>query len=87
MFSFTSQPDFPPPPASRQAPSSDTHTFNMHQRLVGLAILNVTMDSVSGTRTVSVRGPPNAAIAPPGMYMLFLLNGDIYGPAKWIKVL
>ncbi|KAG1658174.1 hypothetical protein FOA52_006935 [Chlamydomonas sp. UWO 241] len=69
------------------APSSDTHTFNMHQRLVGLAILSTTTDGESGVRSITVRGPPNANIAPPGMYMLFLLNGDVYGPAKWIKVL
>ena len=46
---------------------SDTHAFDMDQRLVGL-----TFTAVSGALTVT--GPPNPNIAPPGYYMLFLVN-------------
>jgi hypothetical protein len=46
---------------------SDTHAFDMDQRLVGL-----TFTRLSGALTVT--GPPNQDIAPPGYYMLFLLN-------------
>ena len=35
---------------------------------------------------VTVRSPPNLNIAPPGMYMLFLLNGDYYSAAKWVTL-
>ncbi|KXZ46260.1 hypothetical protein GPECTOR_45g130 [Gonium pectorale] len=64
------------------APSSTTHSFNMHQRLVGLEILaDSTEDGV-----VTVRGPPDIYIAPPGMYMLFLLNGDVYSRAAWVTL-
>jgi PKD repeat protein len=48
-------------------PGSPTHAFDMEQRLVGLSF------SVSGS-TLTVSGPPDARIAPPGYYMLFLLN-------------
>jgi hypothetical protein len=48
-------------------PGSDTHAFDMDQRLVGL-----TFTAASGALTVT--GPPNQNIAPPGYYMLFLLN-------------
>jgi len=69
------------------APSSDTHTRNMHQRLVGLRIVeSSTEEPADSGKSVSVQGPPNANIAPPGLYMLFLLNGDVYGQAKWVKV-
>jgi hypothetical protein len=48
-------------------PGSDTHAFDMEQRVVGL---NFTRSS--GALTVTC--PPNSNIAPPGYYMLFLLN-------------
>eukprot|EP00198_Chlamydomonas_reinhardtii_P008569 XP_001697906.1 predicted protein [Chlamydomonas reinhardtii] len=72
------------------APSSDTHTFNMHQRIVELEILDSDNDNnhvgVDGDRSVTVRGPPNANVAPPGPYMIFLLSGRTWGPAQWINV-
>jgi len=46
---------------------SPTHAFDMEQRMVGLSF------STAGT-TLTVSGPPDARIAPPGYYMLFLLN-------------
>ena len=48
-------------------PASVTHAFNMEQRVVGLSFT-----PTSGALTVSL--PPNQNIAPPGYYMLFLLN-------------
>jgi uncharacterized protein YjdB len=44
-----------------------THAFDMDQRLVGMSF------TVSGT-TLTVTAPPNGNIAPPGYYLLFLLN-------------
>ena len=44
-----------------------THSFDMDQRLIGLSV------SHQGT-TLTVISPPNANIAPPGYYLLFLLN-------------
>lgn len=49
---------------------SVTHSFNMDQRHVGLKIT-----SRSGT-AVKLEAPPNGNIAPPGVYLLFLLNGQ-----------
>jgi hypothetical protein len=46
---------------------SDTHAYDMEQRLVGL-----TFTPTSGALTVNA--PPNSNIAPPGYYMLFVLN-------------
>ena len=46
---------------------SVTHAFNMDQRLVGMSF-------TAGTGALAVTAPPNGNIAPPGWYMLFLLN-------------
>ncbi|MGH9960582.1 MAG: galactose oxidase-like domain-containing protein, partial [Pyrinomonadaceae bacterium] len=49
-------------------PGASTHAFDMEQRLIELEIVS-TSDS-----TLNLIGPPNANIAPPGYYMLFLFN-------------
>jgi hypothetical protein len=48
-------------------PGSSTHAFDMDQRLVGMSF-------TSGSGSLTVTGPPNSKIAPPGYYMLFLIN-------------
>jgi fibronectin type 3 domain-containing protein len=44
-----------------------THSFDMDQRLVGLAF-------TAGSGVLNATTPPNSNIAPPGYYLLFLLN-------------
>jgi PKD repeat protein len=62
-------------------PGSPTHAYDMEQRLVGLSF------SAAGT-TLTVSGPPNANIAPPGYYMLFILNNrGVPSIAKFVQVL
>ena len=46
---------------------SSTHAFDMDQRYVGLSY-------TTGSGVLNVTGPPNSNIAPPGYYMLFILN-------------
>jgi hypothetical protein len=48
-------------------PGSSTHAFDMDQRLVGMSF-------TAGSSTLSVTAPGNAKVAPPGYYMLFLIN-------------
>src|SRR5882672_7629904 len=48
-------------------PGAPTHAFDMEQRMVGM-----TFSAVSGV--LNVTAPSNSKIAPPGYYMLFLLN-------------
>ena len=48
-------------------PGSVTHAFDMDQRLVGL---NFTV----GNGVLNTTAPPNGSIAPPGYYLLFILN-------------
>ncbi len=44
-----------------------THAFGSDQRLVGMSF-------TAGSGSLTVTAPPNGNIAPPGYYMLFLLN-------------
>ena len=48
-------------------PGAQTHAFDMEQRLVGLSF-------TVGNGLLNVTAPPNGNIAPPGYYMLFILN-------------
>jgi hypothetical protein len=50
-------------------PGSSTHSFDMDQRLVGMSF-------TTGSGSLTVTGPPNNKIAPPGYYMLFLVNNN-----------
>jgi hypothetical protein len=49
-------------------PGAPTHAFDTEQRLVGLTFTS------TPTGSLTVTSPPNAQIAPPGYYMLFILN-------------
>lgn len=46
-----------------------THAFDMDQRYVGL-------NFTAGSGVLNVTGPPNGNIAPPGYYMLFILDNS-----------
>jgi hypothetical protein len=49
---------------------SVTHAFNMNQRYVPLTITTKT------STTLTVTSPANANLAPPGYYMLFVINSS-----------
>ena len=48
-------------------PGAPTHAFDMEQRLVGLTF-------TAGSGLLRVRAPENGNLAPPGYYLLFLVN-------------
>ena len=62
-------------------PGAVTHGFNQNQRYVGCAITGRTATDVQAT------APPDAYIAPPGWYLLFLLDTD-RAPSlgEWIRL-
>src|SRR5690349_1428955 len=55
-------------------PGSVTHAFDMDQRLIGLCGPAPQPACSAGGSTLSLTTPPNGNIAPPGYYMLFLLD-------------
>jgi hypothetical protein len=61
--------------------SSVTHAFNMSQLIVPLNFTAVNSTSVRAT------APASGKLAPPGPYMLFLLNGKgVPSKAKMVTV-
>ena len=59
---------------------SSTHAFDFEQRLV-----NLSFSAANGTLTVT--SPPNANVAPPGYYMLFVVNSaGVPSVAAWVQV-
>ncbi|MBJ7471778.1 MAG: DUF1929 domain-containing protein, partial [Solirubrobacteraceae bacterium] len=67
--------------ATLVAPGSVTHAVDMNQRLLELPITK------TGTELYTVGGPTTSAAAPPGDYMLFVLN-DLGVPsiASWVRI-
>jgi plastocyanin len=63
------------------SPGAVTHGFNQNQRYVGCTITGRTANTVDAT------APPDATIAPPGYYLLFLVDHD-RAPSQgaWIRV-
>jgi len=61
-------------------PGAATHAFDMDQRLIGLSY---TADSGA----LNVTAPPNGSIAPPGYYMLFVLNAaGVPSVARFVRL-
>jgi PKD repeat protein len=62
-------------------PGAATHAFDMDQRLVGLSF-------TAGNGVLNVTAPPNGNIAPPGYYMLFVLNAaGVPSVARFVRLL
>jgi Domain of unknown function (DUF1929)/Multicopper oxidase len=62
-------------------PGAVTHAFNQAQRYVGCVIV-----SAAGA-SVQAAAPSNANVAPPGYYMLFVVDGDrVPSMGAWIKL-
>ena len=58
-----------------------THAFGMDQRMVG-------MNFTVGSGSLTVTAPPNSNVAPPGYYMLFILNSSgVPSVAQMVQVL
>lgn len=68
------------------APSFTTHSHSMNQRLLTLAASTPTLLSGSpNVYSLSVTAPPSGVAAPPGYYMMFVVNGGIPSVAQWVQ--
>jgi galactose oxidase-like protein len=62
-------------------PGAVTHAFNHNQRYVGCAITGATATAVQAT------APPDGNVAPPGYYLLFLVDHDrVPSLGAWIRL-
>jgi hypothetical protein len=67
-------------------PGSTTHAFDMDQRLVGLCGPSP-QPPCTGSGTLTLTAPPDGNIAPPGYYMLFLLDSaGVPSKAEFIEL-
>ena len=61
-------------------PGSPTHAFDQEQRMVGLSF-------TAGSGALAVTGPPNSSVAPPGYYMVFIINSSgVPAVAKFVQL-
>ncbi len=66
-------------------PASTTHGFDQNQRYVPLTIAST--ESVSGGTRLCVQAPADSFEAPPGDYLLFVLNtAGTPALARWVRV-
>ncbi|MEM9903746.1 MAG: galactose oxidase-like domain-containing protein [Cyanobacteria bacterium P01_D01_bin.44] len=64
------------------APGASTHSFNMQQRFVGLK-----QTDGQESNELRLEAPPNSNLAPPGYYMLFLVNqAGVPSEAKFVQL-
>lgn len=63
------------------APAAVTHANDMNQRLVPLQTV-----AAHPNAGVTLKSPPSTAVAPPGWYMLFLVNDGVPSVAKWVRL-
>lgn len=62
-------------------PGAVTHGYNMSQRGIECVIAGI------GAGTLDVATPPNATLAPPGWYLLFILDSNrVPSEGRWIRL-
>lgn len=68
-------------------PSFTTHAHSMNQRLLILAASAATLlPNASNDYSITATAPPNGVAAPPGYYMMFVVNGGIPSVAQWVQI-
>lgn len=63
-----------------------THSFSQGQRLVSLNVAGTVQVAQASVYQVTATAPPNPQIAPPGYYMMFVVNQGVPSTAAWILV-
>ncbi|KAK9050640.1 hypothetical protein SSX86_007626 [Deinandra increscens subsp. villosa] len=68
------------------APSFNTHSFSMNQRLLILEGGNTTTAIGKAKYEVTVKAPPSCFIAPANYYLLFVVHGQIPSEGIWVQI-
>ncbi|KAJ0614900.1 putative galactose oxidase [Helianthus annuus] len=68
------------------APSFNTHSFSMNQRLLILDGGNTTVAVGMSHYEVSVVAPPSGNIAPAGNYILFVVHQEVPSEGIWVSI-
>ncbi|KAL3835360.1 hypothetical protein ACJIZ3_010096 [Penstemon smallii] len=67
------------------APSFNTHSFSMNQRMVLMKGVQVTCVDYNVYRVDAI-GPSTAEIAPSGYYLLFVVHAGVPSSGMWVKI-
>ncbi|KAJ7953749.1 glyoxal oxidase-related protein [Quillaja saponaria] len=67
------------------APPFSTHSYGMNQRMLVLDVVRVQQFFPFSFKITSY-GPPSSTAAPPGYYMLFIVNAGIPSIAYWVQI-
>ncbi|KAK9732771.1 hypothetical protein RND81_04G020600 [Saponaria officinalis] len=62
-----------------------THSFSQGQRLVKLSVTPAVPSGI-GSYKVNCLSPSNSIIAPPGYYMMFVVNQGVPSVAQWVQL-
>ncbi|CAN4084289.1 unnamed protein product [Withania somnifera] len=71
------------------APSFNTHSFSMNQRMVVLKrveVVEVSAQASGRTYRFTALGPSTKEIAPPGYYLLFVVHCGIPSSGDWVNI-
>ncbi|KAF5792549.1 putative immunoglobulin-like, galactose oxidase-like, Early set domain-containing protein [Helianthus annuus] len=68
------------------APSFNTHSFSMNQRLLVLDGGAASKIIGRSRYQVVVRAPPSGNIAPAGNYLMFVVHKEIPSPGIWVQM-
>ncbi|KAL7597532.1 hypothetical protein Lser_V15G21758 [Lactuca serriola] len=68
------------------APSFNTHSFSMNQRLMVLDGGNTVNAVGKSTYEVNAMAPPSGNIAPAGFYMLFVVHQEVPSDGIWVSM-
>ncbi|KAL8232252.1 hypothetical protein R6Q57_002030 [Mikania cordata] len=68
------------------APPFTTHSLSMNQRMVRLECLSTVLGGEAMV-LATVVAPPSIYVAPPGFYMLTVVNGGIPSRSSWVRIL
>lgn len=64
------------------APPFTTHGFSQNQRLIVVTLRNY----VANNKQIDAVAPPNARIAPPGYYLLFVVHRGVPSSGIWVHI-
>ncbi|KAG6537828.1 hypothetical protein ZIOFF_002927 [Zingiber officinale] len=67
------------------APPFTTHGFSMNQRMLVLNVENFFVNGIGRYRLV-VAAPPSGVFAPPGYYLLFVVNRGVPSYGVWVQL-
>ncbi|KAE9447756.1 hypothetical protein C3L33_20346, partial [Rhododendron williamsianum] len=63
-----------------------THSFSQGQRLVKMNIARPVVLESTGEYRIVFQAPPSAEVAPPGYYMMYVVNQGVPSVAVWVPI-